>query len=447
MASFYAASGVDMLDVNIGTYQFVTWTSATPTQAEGDYRSLGDQSYRVQIGGDGITLGPDGLPASGVVNRISELQGSALVADVRGFSVPGTEMADWVRTGDTRAAYSTLLAGHDGIQGSPEADVVKGFSGNDYINAGAGVDTAVFGGAASDFHFVTYAGTTAALPLTATAYNRDGLDKFVQVENVAFQNGAPDVYPTDVRPLASVTETFRPLDYIASYPDLINWLGTNANPAFDHYVYSGFFEGRRTEFSGAEYIASQPDLAYMGANGDAGAGHYIAHGIREGRTVSFHGNEYIASYPDLMAWLGADPNAGAQHYLQNGRAEGRTVTFDGLEYIASYADLSRTIGADANAGAEHYIEAGRAQGRQASFDGLQYIASYADLIGWLGANSDAGATHYIEHGRAEGRADSFDPVQYLNNYADLRTWLGNNQEAATVHFIQHGFAEGRTDNA
>ena len=245
--------------------------------------------------------------------------------------------------------------------------------------------------------------------------------------------------------LAPSTDPFHALDYIASYDDLMNWLGTNESAGLDHYTYHGYHEGRSTTFNGAEYIASYPDLMnWLGADTDKGAAHYITNGRFEGRTISFNGLEYIASYDDLMKALGADPYAGAKHYIRSGRGEGRVVSFDSLDYIASYPDLINWLGTDRDKGAAHYITNGHSEGRTITFDGLNYIASYPDLINWLGADTDKGAAHYITNGHSEGRTITFDAAQYLANYDDLKAWLGFDLEAATRHFIDHGRSEGRS---
>ena len=123
----------------------------------------------------------------------------------------------------------------------------------------------------------------------------DGIDKHSSVERLG--------YLGDSSVLQVGADNFKPLDYIASYGDLMNALGANPQAGFDHFIYAGAYEGRSTSFSGFEYLASNPDLeAAFGTSGDAAA---------------------------------------AAHYITNGRFEGRQVTFDGLAYIASYKDLSK----------------------------------------------------------------------------------------------------------
>jgi len=198
-------------------------------------------------------------------------------------------------------------------------------------------------------------------------------------------------------------------------------------------------------FDGLSYIASYADLIQaFGSNAEAGAAHYAAYGLAEGRRITFDGLEYIAGYGDLIQALHRDAAAGAAHYIDWGFTEGRRSTFDGLNYIASYGDLIQAFGSDAAAGAAHYIDWGLTEGRRSTFDGLKYIASYGDLIRAFGNDAEAGTAHYIDYGFAEGRSATFDAEFYLAKYSDLRSAFGTNLDAATNHFIKWGYAENRT---
>lgn len=197
------------------------------------------------------------------------------------------------------------------------------------------------------------------------------------------------------------------------------------------------------------YIASYADLIQsFGINAQAGLQHWRASGRAEGRETTFDGLEYIASYSDLAATYGTNSVEGTKHFILAGFAEGRTTSFEPLDYIASYADLAAAYGTNGVEATKHFIQRGIAEGRQTSFEPLDYIASYGDLIGAFGTNEDAGVLHYIATGRAEGRSpDDFDELQYLSNYADLRAAFGDDQDAAVRHYIETGYQEGRTDDA
>lgn len=398
---------LDMLAASIDTYGFLTFTVRTDSSLVGDYRALGDPNYVVTLIGQGFTYGVSALPVTGTVNAIVEQSGATTVFGVSGIAAPAATFQDWVNTGNTTAAYSSLFSGHDVFLGSVEGDVLKGFGGNDYIDGREGQDTAVYAQPESQYHLVGYHGSTVVIPVTlGSPAASDGIDRLFNVENVAFSNGA------SIRPISAAVDepSFKGLNYIASYSDLMAAFGANEEAGFGHYVSGGFYEGRGTTFSGLEYSAS---------------------------------------YNDIYAAFGLDSDAAARHYIAHGRpVEGRTVTFNGLEYIASYSDLMAVFNTDVDAGARHWLVQGSpAEGRSVTFSGLEYIASYGDLISAFGANADAGATHYILHGYpVEGRSETFDPVQYVANYADLQTAFGTNYAAATQHFIQAGYFEGRTDD-
>jgi Ca2+-binding RTX toxin-like protein len=388
-----------------------------------------------------------------------------LPANVENLSLTGT--------GDISASGSSLA---NILTGNSGHNVLIGAGGNDTLVGGEGYDTAQFSGASSEYAFVDYLGSIRVADRVAA---RDGVDITQNVEQARFIGD-------NVTSVFTASDVFTPLEYIASYSDLMTGFGANAALGYEHFVDSGRFALRSASFDGLAYLASHPDLAAgLGLSSDSAATHYIQSGRFEGRSVGFNGLEYIASYTDLINSFGVNEDLGTHHYLSAGRLEGRTVSFRGLEYlasnldlmngfganfelatihyisagrfegrtsnfhaleyIASYTDLMDGLGANVNAGALHYISAGRFEGRAPSFKALEYIASYADLIQGIGANLDAGAIHYIQSGRSENRTESFDAAQYLANYADLQAGFGNNHALAATHFIQHGFHEGRTD--
>ncbi len=254
----------------------------------------------------------------------------------------------------------------------------------------------------------------------------------------------PSVAPAPIDPINDRTHG---LEYIATYGDLINAFGTNANAGISHYITYGHNEHRTVMFNGLEYIASYGDLIKaFGANIDAGSTHFITYGYNEHRSVTFNALEYIASYGDLIKAFGANIDAGSTHFITYGHNEHRTVTFDALEYIASYGDLIKAFGANADAGSTHFINYGYNEHRTVTFDALEYIASYGDLINAFSDNADAGSAHYITYGINEHRAtNGFNVVQYLNNYADLKTQFGTDYQAAIDNYITTGYKAGLTD--
>lgn len=89
---------------------------------------------------------------------------------------------------------------------------------------------------------------------------------------------------------------------------------------------SGTCSPTQCNIDGLEYIASYPDLiqAY-GADAAAGQRHYAQYGQYEGRVPDlFNAYQYLANYADLRAAFGNNLQAARTHYIQYGFYEGRT---------------------------------------------------------------------------------------------------------------------------
>lgn len=109
-----------------------------------------------------------------------------------------------------------------------------------------------------------------------------------------------------------------------------------------------------------EYIASYPELMNaFGTDWQSGANHYIQNGVNEGRESTFNACDYIASYPELINTFGNDPIAGVTHYIQTGRFENRRVTFSGYRYMAANPDVMVAYKGNSNGACSHYIQFGR----------------------------------------------------------------------------------------
>ncbi|WPZ34584.1 S8 family serine peptidase [Thalassobaculum sp. OXR-137] len=120
-----------------------------------------------------------------------------------------------------------------------------------------------------------------------------------------------------------------------------------------------------------EYIASYSDLeAVFGRDTAAARSHFIHSGVWEGRFSEFDGLEYLASYSDLRAAFGTDRHAAVTHYLDSGRAEGRTVSFDADAYMAANPDIAAVVNGDRDRATEHWIANGAAEGRSPGHSGL-----------------------------------------------------------------------------
>jgi Cadherin-like len=163
-------------------------------------------------------------------------------------------------------------------------------------------------------------------------------------------------------------------------------------------------------FDALEYLASNSDLIQaFGLNLAAAEQHYVTTGFNEGRaTHSFDALEYLASNPDLIKAFGLNLMAAEQNYVQTGFNEGRaTHSFDALEYLDSNTDLIKAFGLNPLAAEQHYITNGFSEHRATnSFNAAQYLANYPDLVAAFGPNNLVAAEqHYITNGFNEGRTD------------------------------------------
>ncbi len=202
--------------------------------------------------------------------------------------------------------------GNDILWGGVGNDTLTGKQGSDILDGGPGLDTAGYLGPRGLYAVVWQDGATVGSSF-------EGADRLNDIESLQFADKVEHITP-------------EPLEYIASYPDLITALGTSAGAGFDHYLNSGFDEGRRVTFDGLEYIASYDDLiaAYhsqVAANpdGDVGATHYIGNGYGEVRAPAlFDPGQYLANYADLQSAFGSDTEAATIHYIVAGYFEDRT---------------------------------------------------------------------------------------------------------------------------
>ena len=292
-----------------------------------------------------IDLRPDQWSSLGQPIRYSDGTLSPLTVSI--YSTVTIENAIGGNGSDTLIGngVANRLSGGDGN------DVLIGGPGDDALDGGSGTDTASYGEARSAYSLAWQNSAT----VSSAA---EGTDHLTHVEVAQFADGTAHLIDT-------------PLEYIASYTDLMAAFGANPAKGFDHFVNSGYAEGRTVTFDGLEYIASYGDL--IGAFGDdaeVGAGHYIQFGRFEGRHTTFDGLEYIASYGDLVsAFHGEmatdpDPDIGALHYVDNGYAEHRTTNlFQPAQYLANYADLQAAFHGDLHAATLHYITNGYFEGR------------------------------------------------------------------------------------
>ncbi|SJZ85141.1 beta strand repeat-containing protein [Consotaella salsifontis] len=215
--------------------------------------------------------------------------------------------------------------------------------------------------------------------------------------------------------------SFDAAQYLANYQDLQTAFGDDLTAATEHFLTTGVNEHRLAE-NPLDYIASYGDLiqAFGGQSQSdlvaAGLNHYRAAGFDEGRRdgIDFDVDQYLENYSDLQSVFGADEGAATAHYINAGYLEHRLAE-DPLDYIASYGDLIQAFGSGneeqiIQAGLVHYQSGGYAEGREASFDVDSYLANYDDLRAAFademgGYNEEAALLHFIHTGYAEGRTD------------------------------------------
>ena len=219
--------------------------------------------------------------------------------------------------------------------------------------------------------------------------------------------------------------TFDAAQYLENWADVNSGVGGNQALATQHFLNHGVGEKRLAE-DPLDYIASYSDLilAFDG-NSQAsleasGKSHYATSGFAQGRRggIDFDPQQYLQNSSDLSAAF-TGPNrddAAAVHFINYGYAEHR-LWEDPLLYVASYADLTN------------------------AWKGLSETAIRSNALAHFG-------NHGFNEGRRAGI--DFDVEAYLANYSDLRTAFadgagGYNEHAALLHYIQHGFMEGRTD--
>lgn len=307
------------------------------------------------------------------------------------------------------------------IVGDTGDDTIEGQSGANYLDGGAGSDLLVLVGQASDY-FVTDASAT-----SGRLIGPYGVDTVLNIERVRI--GTTEMTWQDF-----TSQAFNGLRYVASNPDLIASIGTDAERARQHWVNTGRAEGRSLDsFDPLRYAASNPDLAAQFYIDTAALSrHFITTGFAAGRSAtSFDPLQYAAINPDLLRAFGVDPSAFTRHYAVAGVAENRPLSgFDPLEYGAANDDLARIFGADSAALFTHWINSGVFEGRDPEgFDAVAYLLSHPELPPegvslqtavdhWLTVGADRGlrgdelfgreqAGHTIQNGMAQSGLDNF----------------------------------------
>lgn len=199
----------------------------------------------------------------------------SLQSEGQEFLANGTWNIDQLSFEDSSDVFDVLLSESDYINGSSNDDFFSGRKGNDVLDGKEGTDTAVYLYEKDYYDVSFYNGAFTVVSLND--YRDEGVDKLINVENIQFND--------EMLTLPRVE--FDALSYIASYDDLIENIGDNADIGYEHYIYSGAKEGRGVTFSAEQYLANYPDLE-IALNNDLNAAkqHYITSGYFENRSFA-----------------------------------------------------------------------------------------------------------------------------------------------------------------
>ena len=136
MATFTAGvfgNNLDQLDIGVLVLGQVSGASSTSFTI-----TVGTEA--TSFSGSGFVFGANGFPTAGTINSVSETNSGQAVYTASGFSVATSTFFSWVTVGDNEAAKTALMGGADLFIGSPLADLMRGYAGNDTINAGDGAN-------------------------------------------------------------------------------------------------------------------------------------------------------------------------------------------------------------------------------------------------------------------------------------------------------------------
>jgi serralysin len=241
--------------------------------------------------------------------------------------------------------------------------------GNDTLDGGAGLDTAVFSGLRHQYDIQHMFNGSIGLTDMRSA-GPDGTDLLWNVEFLQFSDGLYASADSALRAAVSALKTtFTVQAYLSINPDVA---ASGLDPIF-HFVRYGAAEGRagsgvsplqtvgRTITNGFDadyYLMNNPDVAASGMNP---LDHYSAYGWREGRdpNATFDSSYYLEMNRDV-ATARLNP---LEHYLGYGAKEGRDPSgrFDTTSYLVANADV---VAAGVNP-LQHFLEYGIYEGRSA----------------------------------------------------------------------------------
>lgn len=163
--------------------------------------------------------------------------------------------------------------------------------------------------------------------------------------------------------LSQLKASFDEHYYADTYPDLKAVFGYDREALWNHYVTSGYSEGRVMQNPSGTTAPvapttpttptapTTPTTSVVSSNGQLNA--------------IFDEHYYADQNPDLKAVFGYDRAALWNHYITCGLNEGRVMNskLDVVKYKNTYADLSAAFGNNWDAYVEHYLTVGINEGR------------------------------------------------------------------------------------
>ena len=144
-----------------GLFDWYAYSSAIP------FRHVSGAIDKISIEDSGVVL----REITGVKIDIYDYQ-----YITKNFTIQSTDMDAWIFSRD------------DTINGSTQNDYLMGYGGNDTLNGGAGLDTAIYLGAHSDYVIRAVGG--GSFTIRDTVNLRDGTDTLTNIERLSFSDGA-----------------------------------------------------------------------------------------------------------------------------------------------------------------------------------------------------------------------------------------------------------------
>ncbi len=224
-------------------------------------------------------------------------------------------------------------------------DSIRGGAGNDILDGGPGTDTAVFGGARSEYTIQTGAAVQGGIGPHgrggSVSGGADGTDILYSFEYLQFADQMISIVslPRDHPPDYAQDRGFLFDDvyYLLANSDLVA-TGLLPEQAMNHYFASGAAEGRNPNswFDPSYYGNRWSDLQALDLDDATLFMHYNLYGVWEGRSAGpkfdhFDGDRYLSDWQDVAAYvdanldafLGSRSNGAIAHFVIYGDDEQR----------------------------------------------------------------------------------------------------------------------------